>query len=793
MTPGTQLGSYEIISALGKGGMGEVWRARDSKLGREVAIKTLPEEFAKDEERLARFEREAKLLASLNHPNIATIHGLEEDNGTRFLVLELVEGDTVADRLKHGAIPVEESLKLALQIAEALEAAHEKGVIHRDLKPANIKVTPDGKVKVLDFGLAKAFAGDGSEANVSQSPTLSMAATEQGVILGTAAYMSPEQTRGRAVDKRTDVWAFGCVLFEMLTGRRSFPGNDVTDILAAVIRAEPEWSCLPANVHPRLRELLERCLEKEAHNRWQAVGDVRMDIRKVLSDPSGVSVGQAEVGRPARWRTVVPWALATLIVGVISGWMLTRETPMLRPVARFAVEIPEGDVLSLALAVALSPDDKYLVYSANDQLYLREVAQMGAVPIRGTEGAVNPFFSPDSQWIGFAANGQLQKIPIGGGPPVPLCEAATLRGANWLPDDTIVFSTPPNLMRVSANGGEPEILVSLDSAAGETNLLRPDILPDGDTLLFGVATGTGFDDLQIVTQSISTGERRSLLPGGIPVRYLTTGHVVYIREGVLLAAPFDSARGEITGGSVALVEGIAGRGRYGHVTISASGSLVYLTGQALGVGRSLVWVDREGGEQALEAPLRGYANPSVSPEGTRVALYISDDDRDIWIWDVERKTLARSTFDPAIDGTAIWTPDGERLVFRSERDGVSNLFWRKADGTGLVERLTTSANFQVAMSVSPDGQTLVFAEGQGPVSAQDRDLYMVSLEGGSAEVLLNTEFNEQNARISPDGGWLAYTSNESGQDEIYVRPFPDVESGKWQVSILPRRRLPSMF
>ena len=300
---------------------------------------------------------------------------------------------------------------------------------------------------------------------------------------------------------------------------------------------------------------------------------------------------------------------------------------MLRPVARFAVEIPEGDVLSLALAVALSPDDKYLVYSANDQLYLREVAQMGAVPIRGTEGAVNPFFSPDSQWIGFAANGQLQKIPIGGGPPVPLCEAATLRGANWLPDDTIVFSTPPNLMRVSANGGEPEILVSLDSAAGETNLLRPDILPDGDTLLFGVATGTGFDDLQIVTQSISTGERRSLLPGGIPVRYLTTGHVVYIREGVLLAAPFDSARGEITGGSVALVEGIAGRGRYGHVTISASGSLVYLTGQALGVGRSLVWVDREGGEQALEAPLRGYANPSVSPEGTRVALYISDDDR----------------------------------------------------------------------------------------------------------------------------------------------------------------------
>ena len=428
MTPGTQLGSYEILSPLGKGGMGEVWRARDSKLGREVAIKTLPEEFAKDEERLARFEREAKLLASLNHPNIAAIYGLEEDNGTRFLVLELVEGDTLADRLKRGAIPVEESLKLALQIAEALEAAHEKGVIHRDLKPANIKVTLEGKVKVLDFGLAKAFAGDGSDVNLSQSPTLSMAATQQGVILGTAAYMSPEQARGVAVDRRADVWAFGCVLYEMLTGRQAFQGELVSDIMASILARDPDYTTLQTNLHPNLQQLLRRCLEKEPKQRWQAVGDVRFEMEQLLADPSGVIVQPAADVVQALPRPVLPWVLASVVLtGLLTAvvtWTLKPQPQ--NPVARFAVDVPEGEA---RVAVALSPDDRYLVYSANDQLYLREVAQMDAVPIRGTDGAVNPFFSPDGQWIGFAADGQLKKVPIGGGPPVTLCAVTTLLAA----------------------------------------------------------------------------------------------------------------------------------------------------------------------------------------------------------------------------------------------------------------------------------------------------------------------------------------------------------------------------
>ncbi|MBP1611037.1 MAG: serine/threonine protein kinase [Acidobacteria bacterium] len=451
---GKTLGHYQITSQLGKGGMGEVYQAKDQKLGRDVAIKVLPEEFARDADRVARFQREAKLLASLNHPNIAAIHGLEESGGTNFLVLELVPGETLADRIKAGPIPVEESLKLALQIAEALEAAHEKGVIHRDLKPANIKVTPESKVKVLDFGLAKAYAGDREDVNLSNSPTLSDAATQQGVILGTAAYMSPEQARGKPVDKRADIWAFGCVLFEMLTGRAAFSGRDVTDILAAVIRSEPDWKRLPANLHWRLRELLERCLEKEAKDRYSGINDARVEIQKVLADPSGL-FAQSVTAKKAqtRLRSMLPWAVAILgivLVGV-AVWNLRKPEP--RQVMRFEYELPEGQQLN---GLAVSPDGKQFVYGTANGLYIRSVDELTAKLIAGTEGSTQqPFFSPDGKSIGyFSVNDrQLKKIAISGGAPVTLCAVTQLLGAWWGADNTILYGQiPGDMMQVSGNG-----------------------------------------------------------------------------------------------------------------------------------------------------------------------------------------------------------------------------------------------------------------------------------------------------------------------------------------------------
>ena len=451
---GKTLGHYEITDKLGQGGMGSVWLAQDAKLGRRVAIKTLPEEFAKDEERLARFEREAKLLASLNHPNIATIHGLEEDNGTRFLVLELVEGDTLQDRLKRGAIPVEESLKLALQIAEALEAAHEKGVIHRDLKPANIKVTPDGKVKVLDFGLAKAFIGDGADPSLSNSPTLSMAATQQGIILGTAAYMSPEQARGQEVDKRADIWAFGCVLFEMLTGRQVYEGPTASDVLAGVLAREPDWKSLPPNVHPRIRLLLERCLEKEAKDRYHDIADVRVDIQKVLGDP-GFRHGTVDrTGVPAdvgRWNrlTVALAAVAAILTGALAWSLLRPSAPEARPVSRYSIELPltqRGD--GLGSSVAVSPDGTQMVYVGSGeqgglQLWLRRRNQLQATPIAGTEGALNPVFSPDGRRVAFHAGGGVSAVSLSGGPPLAIVESGVgAEGLAWGPDGYVYFRAP---------------------------------------------------------------------------------------------------------------------------------------------------------------------------------------------------------------------------------------------------------------------------------------------------------------------------------------------------------------
>ena len=622
MTPGTKLAHYEILEPIGKGGMGEVYRARDGKLGRDVAIKVLPEEFAKDKERLSRFQREAKLLASLNHPNIASIYGLEESDGVKALVLELVEGPTLAERIAEGPIPVEEALPIARQIAEALEAGHEAGVIHRDLKPANIKTKEDGTVKVLDYGLAKALEGDspsGADSELSQSPTLTRQGTQSGVILGTAAYMSPEQAKGKRVDKRADIWAFGAVVYEMLTGKRAFAGEDVSDTLAAVLRAEPDLDALPVETPESLRLVLRLCLSKDVTRRFQSIGDVRLAMEGAFE----TTATQGAVSQPVGWRPSMGMATAAaLLLGVITGvglWSVMHREPTPRPVARFSLPLPPGDSLTGRgrHVVALSSDGTRLVYSANQQLYLRAMDQIEATPVRGTEGgARSPFFSPEGEWVGFWAEGQLKKVAIRGGAPVSLCEAQIPWGARWGADDTIVFGQRgAGILRVSANGGTPEVLIPLEGTEEVGH--GPQVLPGEKAMLFTLGDGTNWDDAQIVVHSLETGERKVLIEGGRDARYVATGHLVYVLDGTLLAVPFDVDELEVTGGPIPMAEGVMTAGsRTGaaHFSVSDTGALVYVAGSDR-ADRTLVWVDRDGREEALAAEPRAYISTYLSRWG----------------------------------------------------------------------------------------------------------------------------------------------------------------------------------
>jgi len=782
LEPGRKLGPYEIVEPIGKGGMGEVYRARDTKLDRDVAIKVLPEEFANDDERLARFEREAKLLASLNHPNIASIYGFESNA----LVLELVEGPTLAERIQQGPIPVEETIAIAKQIAEALEAGHEAGVIHRDLKPANIKTREDGTVKVLDYGLAKALEGDAptsGDSELSQSPTLTRQGTQVGVILGTAAYMSPEQAKGKRVDRRADVWAFGVVLYEMLTGKRAFAGKDVSDTLAYVLTKEPDWDALPADLDPTLRMFLTRCLEKDPKRRLPDIGVVRLAMDGAFET---TITPQGAVSQPVGWGASIGMAAAAaLLLSVITGvavWSVLYREPPPRPVARFSLPLP----LDVSVTgrdrhvVALSPDGTRLVYSANQQLYLRAMDQMDATPVRGTEGARSPFFSPGGEWVGFWADGQLKKVAVRGGAAVTLCAAQNPWGARWGADDTIVFGQRGvGIMQVSADGGTPEALIPL-TGTGEVGH-GPQVLPSEATVLFTLGDGSNWDDAQIVVHSLETDERKVLIEGGTDARYVPTGHLVYVLDSTLLAVPFDVDKLEVTGGAIPMAEGIMtsdSRTGAAHFSVSDTGALVYVTGGSSGLAeRTLVWVDRDGGEEALAAEPRAYTYPRISPDGGRLALDVRGQENDIWLWDFARETLTRLTFAPGVDLYPVWTPDGTQVAFSSDRDENFDLYWKAADGTGTVERLTESENAQFPYAFTPDGSQLVFRE----TGEQGFNLGVLSLED-SSEPLLATEFNEYNAELSPDGRWLAYESNASGQQEIYVRPFPNVEDGRWPIS-----------
>ena len=794
---GTKLGTYEILAPLGAGGMGEVYRAHDSKLRRDVAIKVLPTAFVHDPERLSRFQREARMLASLNHPNIATIYGLEYSDGVHYLAMELVPGQTLAEKVSAGPLRIAEALAIASQIAEALEAAHEKGVIHRDLKPANVKVTPEGNVKVLDFGLAKAFANDGG-LDLSQSPTLTGMASEEGRILGTPAYMSPEQARGKPVDKRTDIWAFGCVLYELLAGRQAFRGDTLTDTLAAILEREPDWQSLPATVPPSIRALLRRCLQKDLNRRARDAGDMRIEIEETLASPS---TGPA-IAVPAakRWTQALLWGLTSSIaVATLAGvavWKLKPQPHVAHPVTRMAMALPPSErrlgIDSGHPMVALSPDGDRLVGVARrggtTQLYIRELDQFEFRPMPGTEDSVSPFFSPDSHWIGFFARGQIKKVSVSGGTPQIVCDAALGggSGASWGPNDTILFSsTQPAgrsaLYRVSASGGKPQVLAAPDPQKGETDYVWPELLPNGKEVLFSVLhSGGGADDAQLVVQSLVTGERRVLIEGGTQPRYVPTGHLVYLRGGTLMAAPFDLERSEMTGTPVPIVEGImysvSGAAQF---SFSDLGSLVYISGGLFGDSlSSLAWVDRKGTAQPLAAPPRFYTFPRLSPDGQKIAVKITAAKSDIWVYDLTRQTLTRLTSEVNHDWP-IWTPDGKRVTFTSNRGGHLNIFWKLADGSGAEERLTTSENQQSPRSWSPDGQTLVFTE-TSPATGDD--IWVLRPEGDrKPHPFLQTSFREGHCRLSPDGRWLAYMSDESGQYEIYVQPFPG-PGGRSQIS-----------
>ena len=805
MEPGIQLGHYTISSLIGKGGMGEVYQAKEEKLGRQVAIKVLPEEFAQDTDRVARFRREAQLLASLNHPNIAAIHGFEEDKETNFLVLELVEGDTLADQLKRGAIPVEESLKLALQIAEALEAAHEKGVIHRDLKPANVKVTPEGKVKVLDFGLAKAFAGDGREVDIANSPTLSMQATQQGMVLGTAAYMSPEQARGETTDQRADIWAFGCVLFEMLTGGKTWTGRTVTDVIAALVASEPEWKRLTPNLHPRIRFLLERCLEKESKDRYHGIDEVRLDIQKALAEP-GVGLTQPVAGVvQARPQSKLPWVAAIVLGMVVAGvsvWILTQPDSL--PLTRLTLTHPGTEVVGTQFDsdIAISPDGRYVAYvaaggGAGGPLYLRQLGQLE--PLLLADDGRTPFFSPGGEWVGFVDDDErtLNKVTVNGGPPVVignLPEPDIPRGATWGPDDNIIFAissggnnlvagdTAIGLWRIPAGGGEPAVLTTPDVEQGEGYHLFPQILPGGQAVLFTIFDPDGsVEDSRIAVLNLATGEYEVLVQGGSSPQYSASGHIVYGVGGTLRAVPFNLDQLEVTGTPVPVLDGVPTKiSGVANFSVSPDGTLVYVTGAsgALG-GATLVWMDRQGNSEPMGAPTRNYNNfPRLSPDGRSVAVQV---DNDIWSFDIARMTLTRLTFDGA--EMPNWTPNGQYLSYRSERaDTPFNLFWTRADGSGTEEQLTTSELRQTGSSWSPNGQLLAFYEVPGVGGEQDRDIWILPADGDREPTpFLQTRFIDTAPMFSPDGGWVAYVSDESGRSEVYVQPFPG-PGGKQQIS-----------
>jgi eukaryotic-like serine/threonine-protein kinase len=775
LAPGSRVGPYEVVSALGAGGMGEVYRATDTKLGRDVAIKVLPASLAQDPERLARFGREARILASLNHPHIAQIYGVEESGTTRGLVMELVDGETLADRISRGPVALDEALAIARQIAEALAAAHDLGIVHRDLKSANVKMTDAGVVKVLDFGLAKAI--DSSPSGESMLTTVtSPAMTQAGLILGTAAYMAPEQARGRAVDKRADIWAFGVVLYELVTGIRPFGGDNVTDTIAAVVKEQPDLGKVP----PPLRRLLTRCLEKDPTRRLRDIGDA-WDL---LGDPATA----APAPRSSRTVLVLTAAIATVALVALAAVLLLwppwkRQAPT--PLSRFAIVAPQSAPLSASVTdrqVDISPDGRHIVYITGSttlgRLMIRDLDQIEPRQLADLPNARSPFFSADGRWVAFFAGSDLYKVAITGGPPMLLSRLTTnTRGGTWSADGTIIIATSDRksgLLVLPDSGGDAKPLTGVPDTL--TDHLFPSALPDGRGVLYSVRV----DDAEgrVAVRDGATGLSKDIIPAGDQAFYAESGHVVYSSAGTLYAIAFDLARLETSGQPVAVVSNVASRGTGAtDFAVSKTGTLVYAPGNSdVEAQRSLVWVDRQGAETPLPAPSRAYFALRLSPDGTRVAIDIRDQERDIWVMDIGRETLSRLTFGRGLDTFPVWTPDGRSIVYSRAASG--GLLMRAADGSGQEQTRSDGGYLQFAQSFTPDGRQLLVTQQR---SSNDLVLLTMDTAGGGTPVV-ESPFIDGPGDISPDGHWLAYQSNESGQDQVYVRPLDARIGGRVQVS-----------
>ena len=822
---GESFGPYQVLAKLGEGGMGEVYRARDSRLNRDVALKVLPLNVSGDPERLARFTREAQVLASLNHPNIGGIHGLEHDGGRQALVLELVEGPTLGDRIAQGALPLGEALAIARQVAEALEAAHDHGIVHRDLKPANIKLKADGTVKVLDFGLAKASAVPDAASvagtiDVTASPTMISPATmtSAGMILGTAAYMSPEQARGKAVDRRTDIWAFGCVLYEMLTGRRTFEGDAVTDTLAGILRGEPDWNALPASTPPVVRRLLRRCLEKDVRQRLQSIGDARIEIGEALASPAEAAVvaPAALPARPSR-RWVALIAVGAMPLAAVLVWMLNAAAPASErvDVTRSLLSVQPFDGRPLPkdgrtlpplprpdrTAVAISPDGRTIVQQAvmvdvnpgggsQTVLLLRRLDSLDVTPLRVTTGSNSPFFSPKGDWIGYWDAGELRRVPASGTADafttiarVP--DGDRIEGASWGDNDVIVFATGQGVWRVPASGGTPERIVA--PKADESARRLPQVLPGSSAVIFTMQKTTWrWDDAQVMVRALDTGDEKVLVSDAADARYVTSGHLVFMQRGKLMAAPFDRNRLELTGGAVAIVDDVMQAANMGNsvadsgagqFAVSSNGTLIYVTGgMTPDAPGEVVWVDRATGmATSAGVPQGKFGSPRLSPDGRRILMFsgasVNGTGNRVWVYDVDRHThVPVSPRDERVSWGA-WSPDGKRIVYQNLLAGRGTLYAVSSDGTGKSEAIgPTRQTFQSPGSWSSTG-ALAFTESS---STTGTDIHVVDMTSTDHHetTIVQTAGEDSCPEFSPDGKWLAYASNESGRFEVYVQPYP---------------------
>ncbi|HSL20888.1 MAG TPA: protein kinase [Vicinamibacterales bacterium] len=787
LTAGTRLGPYEILGLIGAGGMGEVYQARDTRLDRSVAIKILAPGLSADADLRARFEREARTIAALNHPHICTLHDVGEREGSTFLVMEHLAGETLAARLEKGPLPLEVVLSVATEIADALSAAHRQGVVHRDLKPGNVMLTRAG-IKLLDFGLAKLRQAQPAVAGLSAAPTRTTPLTGTGSIVGTLHYMSPEQLEGREADARSDLFAFGAIVYEMATGRRAFEGNSQASLIAAIIDRDPPPVSTLQPLAPRaLDRLVRRCLAKEPEERWQTAKDLIEEL-KWIAESGGVQAEAAREPRRSRRRHLVLAVTAVLgtVAGAVAGWIFTRASAQhALPVQRWAVALPSGHFLGRGGAgrlLAVSPDGQHLVYGVGtgeaSRLYHRPLDRLDAVVLPGTDGAAHPFFSPDGEWVGFIAGDRLKRVSLAGGTPISVCNVAgPVRGATWTARDAIIFASGSgNLMAVPSAGGTPRVIMAPDQAQGEYAYRWPQALPGGRAVLVTVTPRVSANG-KLMAVVLEEGTGHVLAEGVSSPMYTASGHLLFVRESSVFAAPFDVERLELRGEPVPVLEGVltfsAGAANY---DVSRDGSLVYLPGE---LGVTLAWVDQHGRAEPIRSG-RWFGTPQVSPDGRRAAVDMTNDEggSDIWVYDVARNGFTRFTTGAA-NHDSRWSPDGRWIVFSSNRDGEFDLYRKRTDFSGEAERLLKKEGRQTPEGFSPDGEFLIYSE---TGSAGKSDLWRLPIRTGATPVpLFETPFSESHASVSPDGRWLAYVSDESGRDEVYVRALAE-RGGRLQVS-----------